>query len=73
VPPWLNKKGKVVRMEKWQIIDFESCPECGSDIEVMTIADEGFCYDGDSCRCVECDFKSGMSVDEDGSAWIQDV
>jgi len=59
-------------MKKWKPIYFEQCPQCGNDLEVFTDADTGECYDGDSVRCVECGFVSGMSV-EDGSAWVQDV
>ena len=56
----------------WIAIDDESCPTCGDSIEVNTALATGGFFDGDACRCMSCDFKSVMSVDEDGSSWIQD-
>ena len=60
-------------MAVWLIIDDESCPNCGDSIEVKTALTDGGFYDGDDCRCSGCNFNSCMSVDEDGSSWIQET
>ena len=58
---------------EWKDIDWDDCPRCGDSVQVLTTADEGYCYDGDHVRCMGCGFRSGMSVDvEGGSAWVQD-
>lgn len=54
----------------WQHTDIDQYPECGDDLVIYTDAKIG-CYDGDPVRCVSCGFESGMSVDEDGNAWVQ--
>lgn len=45
----------------------EDCPRCGAEME----AELEF-GDGDLATCAECGFKSGISVDEDGSYWLQE-
>ncbi len=59
--------------KEWKEIDWNDCPECGGSIQVYTVADDNHCYDGDTCRCMDCGFRSGMSVDEEGNAWVQDA
>ena len=46
----------------------ESCPECGG---AMTSADVEF-YDGELVICEICEYECGISVDEDGSHWLQE-
>jgi len=62
--------------KKWKTlygVDAE-CPGCGSSLEVLTAAKGiGLCYDGDRVRCVECDFQSGVTVDENGETWVQEI
>ncbi len=62
-----------MRAASWKDIDWEDCPNCGGSVQVLTTADAGYCHDGDNVRCTDCGFRGGMSVDEDGSAWVQDV
>ena len=57
----------------------ESCPECGGNLTVKTNCDpskdddfEIWFTDGDEVNCDDCDFKSCISVSEDGEAWVQD-
>lgn len=38
----------------WRGVDFDECPECGSEIEALTTALHGLVLDGDSVRCGEC-------------------
>jgi C4-type Zn-finger protein len=57
----------------WNPTDIETCPVCNGDLEIYTAAQFGdWCLDGDAVRCTECNFKSSVSVDEDGEAWVQD-
>ena len=59
-------------MKEWKLINFDECRECGDSLEGFTDNDkEGWFYDGDDVRCVECDFKSCISVDEEGYAYVQ--
>lgn len=58
-------------MKKWKHLEFECCPECGSDLEVLSSDPDDTFYDGDEVRCNECDFRSAVSVDEDGTFWVQ--
>lgn len=60
-------------MKKWKYYPYESCPECGDDLEAHT--DNKFLgefYDGDVIKCVACEFKSVVSV-ADGECWVQEV
>lgn len=56
----------------WKYFEFEQCPQCGDDLEVRNGTPEGIVTDGDEIRCVECSFKSGVSVDDE-EVWVQDV
>ena len=56
---------------EWKLLDFGECPECGSSLECCTEGTGSWVYDGDSIRCTECQFTSGISVDEEGVAWVQ--
>lgn len=79
-PPALSKtavSGSASLFEK----DFpnESCPECGGNLTVKTKCDpskdddfEIWFTDGDEVTCDDCDFKSCISVSDDGEAWVQD-
>jgi len=57
--------------KEWKYFEYEQCPECGNDLEVFNNTPDGWITDGDEIRCVECDFKSGVSVDED-EIWVHD-
>ena len=61
-------------MKEWKYFEFEQCPACGNDVEVLTSAPVGYVQDGDAVRCVDtkCGFKSCLSVDDE-EIWIQDV
>jgi predicted RNA-binding Zn-ribbon protein involved in translation (DUF1610 family) len=59
-----NKNG-IIKL--WRATDFE-CPECGDMAEVETSAPKDFFFDGDALRCVECEAKGQIMVDE-GHAW----
>lgn len=60
--------------KQWKYFEFEQCPKCGNDVEVLTDAPLGYVQDGDKVRCVdaECGFKSCTSVDDE-EIWIQDA
>jgi hypothetical protein len=45
----------------------DSCPICGTDVEIDTPV-----FDGDLWACPDCDFACGITVNEDGSAYLQD-
>ncbi len=56
---------------KWQPIDIsQDCDACGGSIEVLTNANEGECYDGDSIACIKCGLAGWISVYEDGDTLI---
>jgi len=56
--------------KEWKMWEADSCPECGCMPEVLTDAELGYAFDSDDVRCPECDTKGGMTVDEDGDAYI---
>ena len=51
-------------MKEWIFCECEQCPECGNDIEVLT-SQPGYVSDDDEIRCVQCDFRSSVSVDDE--------
>lgn len=65
--------------KKWKLFEGGGCPNCGGDLEVFSECpasgdeDERVnVYDGEEVRCNECKFTSCISVNEDGSAFVQD-
>lgn len=57
---------------------FEDCPECGGTLTAKTKCDtskdtdsELWFTDGDDVFCDYCDFKSTVTVSEDGEIWVQ--
>ena len=66
-------------MKKYlKIFPAQDCPICGSDLMVTTSCDpekdtdfESFFNDEDDVYCIECKYKSIVSV-TDGEAWVQD-
>lgn len=67
-----NGRGKSTK--QWKYFEFEQCPWCGNDIDVLTDAPVGYVQDGDAVRCVDanCGFRSSVSVDDE-EIWIQDA
>ena len=62
----------------WYKLDFDQCPDCGDDLEVLQNNDpEYYGYlDGSEVRCVNCDAKLYMTVDEDEACyvnWVEDT
>lgn len=53
-------------MKQWRHYP-DNCNDCGDDLEVFTESEqEGFVFDGDDVRCVECSATGYMVVyDED--------
>ena len=55
--------------KEWQIFKTFECPECGNNVEVctewQTDNNDAKFWEGDQVRCVECDFKSVINVDEE--------
>ena len=45
----------------------EDCPNCGAEM----VGPDPF-YDGDLAYCEECEMKTGITVNEDGSFYLQD-
>jgi hypothetical protein len=62
------------KSKEWKYFEFEQCPSCGNDVEVLTDAPAGYVQDGDAVRCVDanCGFRSSVSVDDE-EIWIQDA
>jgi len=58
-------------IKKWKDIEFESCDICAGTLQGYTEAPDDLFCDGDKVRCTDCTFSSMVSVDEDGSAWVQ--
>jgi len=57
--------------KEWKPINWEHCEDCGDDLKVLTdCLLENHAYDGDLVRCVSCDARGWVSVDEEGSAWV---
>lgn len=59
-------------MREWKYLDLDECPKCGNSLQVYTDGNHGLVYDDDEVRCVECPFRSGICVEEDGRVWVQD-
>ena len=60
-------------MEDWKYYKDEQCPNCGNDLEVLPTDPENefeekvkILTDGDLVRCIECEYKSHLEIDEDG-------
>lgn len=63
--------------KKWRDIDWETCPSCGAELEVLTTCHQTkngvqYVYDGDEVRCPDKCEATGLhcTVEEDGRAWI---
>lgn len=58
--------------KRWILVDFDSCPECGNDPEILTASDDPeLFFDGDEVRCCQqCGPIGSFSCDEDGSGYI---
>lgn len=49
-------------MKQWRHYP-DSCQDCGNDLEVFTESEEeGFVFDNDPVRCVECSATGYMDV-----------
>lgn len=65
--------------KNWKIANWENCPNCGDEIEVLSECPEEedtefeqWFGDGEECRCAaKCGFVSCVSADENG-AWMQE-
>lgn len=60
-----NNEAEVASYELFSVC--EDCPECGAEI----VGPKPF-YDGDPVQCSECDYETGISVNEDGSHYLQE-
>lgn len=65
-------------MKRWVLVDFDSCPRCGDDAEILTDSEiNNQFYEDDEVRCCQseiCD-ASGSVVSDDGRAeisWYED-
>jgi len=57
--------------KEWKMIEWDSCPECGSIPEVLSeCKGNDMVMDSEEARCPECDMRGGTTVDEDGNAYI---
>jgi hypothetical protein len=54
----------------WKPISWGECDNCGCCAEVFTDLEGEKAWDGDSVRCEECSMKGHVSINEDGSAWV---
>ena len=61
-------------MKKWRAVPWhiDTCPDCGDELEVYTMADAGYYMDGDKVRCQTCTFFSMLTVMENGEVYVQD-
>ena len=58
-------------MSSWRYYP-DACHECGDDLEVFTESEqEGFVFDNDLIRCVECGATGIIEVWDDDDAGIQ--
>lgn len=59
-------------MKQWKILRGENCPECGSDIEVLTDASEvNAFYEDDQARCtLVCGVTGQVSANDDDIAYV---
>lgn len=52
--------------KQWKIMDFADCDRCGNLAEVFTQSkQDGYFYDDEESRCIECGLMGHTSVDED--------
>ncbi len=62
---------------KWVLYDFDECPICGGDAEILTLSnDTSEYYDGDKVRCCECGHTGQFDCDRetDGSiSWHDEI
>jgi len=57
--------------KRWVLVDFDECPECGDDVEILTDCEEkGFFYDGDEARCCACHYPAQFSCDSETPGYI---
>ena len=57
--------------KRWVLVDFDSCPNCGNDAEILTDCEvSGFYWDGDSAKCCECGTKGVFSCDGENNGYI---
>jgi hypothetical protein len=63
----LQKGGEEMSKKEWKWWEFEQCPSCGCDLDVLTDLPEGQAWDADEVRCngEGCDARLQISVDED--------
>jgi hypothetical protein len=54
-------------VKRWVLVDFDHCPKCGDDAEILTdSADPKRFYDGDDVRCCqECGQVGYWSADSE--------
>lgn len=53
----------------WEPFGDTDCPECGDCAEILTDRADGLFTDGNRARCVGCDRRGQIRVDDDG-AWV---
>ena len=71
----VSREAKAEVLMKWRELHIEDCPECGNPtLEIYTedvLPEKIVGLDGDHVRCPECGYKTGLTVDEEGKAWVQ--
>ena len=55
--------------KEWRHIEWECCPECGGDVDVLTDADDGLVGDSEQVECNECGARGSTTVCDD-EAWV---
>ncbi len=63
---------RIIMKRQWRELNSESCPDCGSALEVYT-ASAGGMFDGDEVWCPDCTYRDWISVDERGNSHLQQV
>lgn len=57
--------------KNWVTVEWDNCPYCGNIPEILTdCKKEGYFYDGDDVRCVECGCPGYFSCDEEEHGYI---
>jgi hypothetical protein len=62
----------IMEDKKWKPICWFECPECRSELEGFTEAEEDFFFDDDPVRCTNCGWE-GRIIVVDNEAWVKEV
>lgn len=58
--------------KKWKPIEWFVCPECISELEAFTEAEDDFFFEDDLVRCTNCGWD-GEIIIVDNEAWVKEI